>query len=148
MLFRSSGGSGGNGSVVDVTAPVTACGTGVAVVGGASASCGTAGGGTGGSGGGTGGSGGGGSTVGVDGPVTVGGVGAYWNGQLEAAPASRPHFTDGGAPPAFGASNATDGRLAYTGTELALPLLAGLLTLALGLGLTVASRRRLGSAVL
>jgi hypothetical protein len=128
----TAGGSGGNGAIVGVTAPVTVCGTGVAVLGGAGAGCGTPG-----------------ATAEAGAPARSGrsGVGAHWSRPLEVASASLPLSAGGGAARAVGTLKAS-GELASTGTELALPLLAGLLTLALGLGLTMASRRRLASAVL
>jgi hypothetical protein len=168
----TAGGSGGDGSTVDVAAPVTVCGTGVGVVGDASAACTTAGGAAGDSGGdgstvavaapitvsGTG--------VGVVGdasagwsapgataeagtatPSGAGGVAPHWSGPLQVASASRPLPADGVAARTSGTSGAIGGELAYTGTELALPVLVGLVTLALGLGLTVASRRRLAGTV-
>ncbi len=129
----TSGGSAGDGSVVDVDAPATGCGTGVTVLGDASQGCSTPG-----------------ATAEAGTPTRAGRspVAAHWNGPLQVAPASRPLSTGSGPARAFGDSEGTGGELAYTGTELALPVLVGLFAIALGLGLTVASRRRLASTVL
>jgi hypothetical protein len=117
---------------VDVDAPVTVWGTAVRVLGDASARCGAPG------------------ATAEAGSTTRSWrspAAAHWNSPLEVASASRPLFTGGGPAPAFGDSDGTGGELADTGAELALPVLLGLFTLALGLGLTVASRCRLASTV-
>jgi hypothetical protein len=123
----AAGASGGNGSTADVDAPVTACGNGVGVLGDARGTCTTA--------------------AGTDGPGTLlasgrpGDLpGAGFPGVLAPARSALPVAADGG-PGASGAA-ATGGQLAYTGGTVVLPLVAGLLALALGLGLTLASRHR------
>ena len=168
----TAGGSGGDGSTVDVDAPVTVCGTAVGALGDASARCTTAGGTAGGSGSdgstvdadapvtacGTGAGVLADASAGCSGPTSTSragtpagsessGVVGQWNSLRDVPPAGLPLSTGGAAATGFGTSDVT-GELAYTGTELELLLLAGLCTLALGLGLTVASRRRLASTVL
>jgi hypothetical protein len=118
---------GSDASRVDAEVPVTACGNGVGVLGDASGACTTAAG-TGGPG-----------TPPLSGrPGTAPGTGFPQVG----APAwsAMPAVADGS--PIGNGAVASDGRLAYTGSTVVLPLVAGLLALALGLGLTVASRRR------
>ena len=73
--------------------------------------------------------------------------GGAGHSRSEVASVGRP-LSHGGAARSLGASHATSGELAYTGAELALPVLVALLALGTGLGLTVASRRRLAGAVL
>jgi LPXTG-motif cell wall-anchored protein len=56
-------------------------------------------------------------------------------------------FMGGGSAPPVSDPDSTAGELAYTGIGQALPVLIGLLALVVGLGMTLAFRRRLDSAV-
>jgi hypothetical protein len=123
----AAGDDGSDASLVGAEVPVTACGNGVGVLGDARGTCTTA--------------------AGTDGPGTLlasgrpGDLpGAGFPGVLAPARSALPVAADGG-PGASGAA-ATGGQLAYTGGTVVLPLVAGLLALALGLGLTLASRHR------
>jgi hypothetical protein len=133
-----AGETGGGGSVVDVTAPVTACGTGIGVLDEAGATC--------------------------TGPATPPTPGASTqpgtrtdsypsvtcvegSAGLHLVPASLPVFRGGGSAPRASGPDFSAGELAYTGIGLELPALIGLLALLLGLGVTLAFRRRLDSAV-
>jgi hypothetical protein len=157
-----NGGTGNSASGTDGTTPamgagaaLTACGTGVGVLGTAGGTCAAPG-----------------NSGGPADPSSpVAGQPGAFPGTLpgvvappqSAVPAAADGGTGNAGSPNAGSPNGgttnggtandrtgtaarTDGELAYTGTTVVLPLLAGLLTLALGLGLglTGASRRRQG----
>jgi hypothetical protein len=74
-------------------------------------------------------------------PPVVGEPGAFRG--VVAPAASGPPVPASGSTTAAGSS--ADGELAYTGSAIVPTLLVGLLALALGLGLTVLSRRRVST---
>ncbi|WP_104524540.1 hypothetical protein [Blastococcus atacamensis] len=157
----SAGSGGGTASLLDVDAPVLVCGNALGVLGDASADCTASALQSGADAPGTG--------VGIDAPITVCGTAVGVLGDASATctgpatpgtqvptsglPGASPGMVPTGAPVSFrdglsdggtvfGRTAGTDGTLAYTGTAIIWALLGGLLAFALGLGLTVLSRRR------
>jgi hypothetical protein len=153
---------GDSASVADVELPVLVCGNGIAALGDASGDCTAPASSTPGTGGEP--------TVGADVPVTAcgNGIAAFGDASgdctspgspggpstppVAAQPGAFPRVVapaSSGLPiPADGStttSTRTESELAYTGSPVGSLLLAGLLALTLGLGLTALSRRRVGA---